>query len=205
MKHVRKGRMVKKTAVIDIDGVLADYYKTFGKFMKEQLQVDITKIDTNDHNLFELLSDQLGAYTFECALDGFREQGLLRTVDPFQDARYFMQEITNKYNVLVLTSRPGHNDSKVRQDTEYWFESNKIPYDELCFRHHKADHIRYRMAMGRPNFQFMVEDNAKTASEVAGVGRIRSYLMNKEYNQVMVHPDVVRVNSLQEVLDNEIK
>jgi len=195
---------VKKTAVIDIDGVLADYYKRLETYFSQELQLDITKIKTNEHNLFELISETFGGYLFTCGIDGFRSSGQLRSIEPFEHAQEFMREVNEQYHTLLLTSRGGQTDCKVREDTEYWLESNKMPYDELLFREHKADHLRYRMGMGNPNISFMVEDNGKTANQVAELG-ITSYLLNKEYNQIETHPDVIRVNTLKEVLENENK
>ena len=201
MSHLRRRRIIKPTAVVDLDGVIADYFPVFEQKFNKEFNTDISKIETDKHDIFELLRTKYGVGPFNAFLQEFEREGNLRTLDVLPYAKEFLGQLDQSgHRILALTARP----ESTEQDTQYWLENNELPYHELAFRRHKADHLRYRMAMGWPNIKFMIEDNATTANKVAEIG-INSYLLNMPYNQEQTHESVIRVNSLQEVLNHEIK
>lgn len=180
----------------DLDGVIADSYTAFRARCIAKLDYD----PLLSHDQYKItipgLSDQ---EMHDLYMEVFAEGDL---VMPFPDYLFLLKALQdNKIErLLVLTARP----KEYAKQTERWLWSVDLlsPLSDRCFfiqtrSSKKADILRDHSPA------YFVEDRARTASQVADAG-IKSYLVNRHWNiNRPVHPKVIRVDSIQQIIMEE--
>jgi len=186
-----------KIVGVDIDGVLADYPRSFVEFINEQLGTTYDYRTITSYNIAE----QLGLSTEECARlkHLYRDSGQKRFIPVIEGARQFLDELKYMgYTVVLLTSRPIDKYKRIFADTQYWLAENKLHYDAILFDESKGE--RLLNEFGRDKVEFFIDDHAPFANGISEAG-FRCYLINKPYNiNVPVKDKVVRVADLSMVL-----
>lgn len=186
---------------VDIDGVLADYPRSFVEFVNEQLGTTYDYRDIKNYNIAEQLGLSTSQITHLKHL--YRDGGQKRFIPVIEGARQFLDELKYMgYIVVLLTSRPIDQYKRIFADTQYWLAENKLHYDAILFDEAKGE--RLVKEFGKDKVEFFVDDVAGFANGISDAG-FKCYLIDKPYNQVAVKDKVIRVESLKEVLDFERK
>lgn len=190
-----------KIVGVDIDGVLADYPRSFVEFVNEQLGTAYDYRDIKDYNI----ADALGLDTAEATRlkHLYRDSGQKRFIPVIEGARQFLDELKYMgYTVVLLTSRPIDKYKRIFADTQYWLAENRMHYDAILFDEAKGE--RLVKEFGKDKVEFFIDDVAGFANGISDAG-FRCYLIDKAYNQVALKDKVIRVNNLQDILDLEVR
>ena len=113
----------EKIAVVDIDGVLADYPSCFIEWVKE-----------NKDFSFDLSVREDDPLHWRSLKHEYRMSGIKRDLPVVNGAPAFVRKLKEKgYFVLIATSRPVSLYPHLTFDTIYWLKTNEIEYDYLLF------------------------------------------------------------------------
>jgi uncharacterized HAD superfamily protein len=177
---------------VDIDGVLGDYPIAFQNFIKEQtgVWIDITTYDLYEEYAKVLSWDKMIALKHE-----YRDTGQKRYIPICDGAKDFLdrQKQAGK-TIILLTSRPYKQYSRIFADTMEWLKDGELQYDAIIWDEDK----NYSVIKDFPNIDYMVEDNPKFAINIANLG-YKVYLVDKIYNQNCQHENITRIKSLKEI------
>lgn len=186
-----------KIAGIDIDGILADYPRSFVEFINQAKGTNFDYRNVKEYNIAEelgLSTEEICRYKHE-----YRDTGAKRFVPVIDGAKQFLDELKYMgYTVVLLTSRPVDKYKRIFADTQYWLAENKLHYDAILFDEWKGE--RLIKEFGRDKVEFFVDDVAGFANGISEAG-LKCYLMRKTYNEsAKIKDNVVRVNTLEDVL-----
>jgi uncharacterized HAD superfamily protein len=187
-----------RIAGIDIDGVLADYPRSFVEFVNKELgtSYDYKNVMTYD------VATALGLPPEECLRlkHLYRESGQKRFVPIVEGAKQFLEELKYMgYTIVLLTSRPYNKYKRIYGDTQYWLSENKLPYDAILWDEQKGE--RLIKEFGKSRVKFFVDDVAGFANGISDMG-MRCFLLTKPYNENNeIRKKVIRINNLKDVLE----
>lgn len=181
-----------KTCYFDIDGVLNAYPDTWVDFLN--LHSDKTGIkhipdlktakDTLSYSLYRELKYE------------YRESGYKKTLAVNPDG----VTVTNRlkkdgWHIIIITSRPIDKHPSLFKQTIEWLQENKIPFGDVIFSEKKYAEVLLRY----PNLGFGVDDHRGYANLVSSWG-YKMFLLNNKYNQGDTVENVIRIDSLNEIL-----
>lgn len=180
----------------DIDGVLADYPRSFVEFINKQLGTNHPTVGLKDYNIAESLGLPLEQVIELKHL--YRETGEKRYIPIIDGAQEMLQTFVScGYTVVLLTARPYKQYKRMFADTQEWLHRNNMPYHSIIWDEDK--NTRLLREFGRDKVQFFIEDVAYNANKIAELG-VKCFLIDRPYNQgVSLHPNVTRVSSPSEV------
>jgi len=169
---------------VDIDNVLADSDVRIRAMIRDMCGIEIT-------------ADQMTRYAYEAHGVSWAQLGdvfqvfnaeTCRTLDLVPGAKTAMQQLAGRYEIALVTSR----NQESQAGTEYWLQTNGLPYDQLHFNDEKHMlGIRYNA---------FIEDRHEHAHRIAGTGA-SVYLLKRPWNtDPLAHPNVRRVDSWDEIL-----
>jgi uncharacterized HAD superfamily protein len=186
-----------KVVGVDIDGVLADYPRSFVEFVNSKLGTCYRVEDVRGYDVYSQLglSPEIG----QQLKDEYRQTGQKRYIPLCEGAKDFLQWLKScGYAVVLLTSRPYEQYKRILPDTMEWLRDNDLPYDAILFAQDKME--RLLKVFGTKRIEFFVDDVAKYANDIARLG-VPCYLISRPYNlDATLHPGVCRVASLPEVI-----
>lgn len=193
-----------KIVGVDIDGVLADYPRSFVEFANKQLGLSLDCCNIVDYDVSRQYAEKTGVSINEVIKikHTYRDSGQKRFISVIEGARQFLEELKYMgYTVVLLTSRPVKEYKRMFADTQYWLAENKLHYDAILFDEAKGE--RLFKEFGKDKVKFFVDDVAGFANGVSNSG-IKCYLLNKTYNSSLeIRERVIRVNTLEEILEQE--
>lgn len=193
-----------KIAGVDIDGVLADYPRSFVDFINEQTGRHIDSHSITEYGIAEQLVKDFGMNKQEVAMlkHLYRDSGQKRFIPVIEGARQFLDELKYMgYIVVLLTSRPVKEYKRIFADTQYWLANDKLHYDAILFDDAKGE--RLFKEFGKDKVEFFVDDVASFANGISSNG-IKCYLLNKSYNKnIQIGENVIRVDNLEQILEQE--
>jgi dimeric dUTPase (all-alpha-NTP-PPase superfamily) len=97
----------------------------------------------------------------------WRTSGLKRNLPVVPGASAFTKKLKKLgYRIVIITSRPYKEYSRLFGDTIFWLKKNKIAYDDIYFDDQKHLTILKKF----PKLDFMVDDNPKFQAEVSREG-----------------------------------
>ena len=155
---------------LDLDGCLADIYPTAIKILKE-MYPEKGKKSTNS-----LLFDSYGLTEQEmlnCFIEVGRK-GLLRTLPLYPGAKEALYKINRKYNIFFVSWR--NYIPNAREDTLYWLDSNKLPYERLILTNNKL-----KIAQ-KEKFCFFLDDNVDQCNRICK-SMVPTYLFRRPWNR----------------------
>jgi len=175
---------MKVKILLDIDGVIADFYRSFASHLNKNLnaKLDLNNGPTN-YSLHEwghnIPRDIIDREIPKWVLDG----GYAK-MPMFKGAKEFVYKLMDKYDVHIVTARVGDflcylsGDVKdtIKYDTFKWLKKYGIPSNKLFFNHDKVDFCL------KNKIPIMVEDKLPTVIDGADKG-VRSILMDRSWNQ----------------------
>lgn|SRR5574343_368837 len=180
----------------DLDGVIADSYSAFRARCISKLNHD----PLIGHDEYMVAIPGLSyEEVHDLYMEVFAEGDL---IIPFPDYLFLLDAMRRDKieRLLILTARP----QEFAKQIEKWLWSVGLlaPLNDRCFfmqtTSSKKAEILKSMGVG-----YFVEDRARTASHIADMG-VKSYLVNRPWNASRpVHPRVIRVDSIQQVIELE--
>jgi uncharacterized HAD superfamily protein len=179
----------KKVIACDIDGVLNDYPNNFMRFINKKIG--------KSFNDYRIAKKQLEPKLLIDLKTEFRETGEEALGDVNQDSRFFLKQMKKTgRHIILLTARPKDIHPDLFYRTWDWLYVNNFCYDSIYFSKYKHLEIIKKV----PNLEFMIEDNLEYANQISARG-FKVFLINNIYNQGQVNENIIRVDSLKEIVD----
>ena len=173
---------------LDVDGVICDIYPDALKVGREMYPKKITKDWFNDswENEFKLTEQEIMNIFIEVG-----KRGMLRKAKIYPGAKEVLYKLYRKYNIYFVTWR--NYIPNAREDTLYWLDSNKIPYERLVMTANK-----HKIAM-KENFCFYLDDDVKQCNRMAK-SIVPTFIFNRPWNRKEEKDALVKgINSWKEV------
>jgi len=173
---------------IDIDGVICNLYEDAFPVLKSMYPAKVTgdAFNSSWEKEFNLTEEQV--------MDCFKEvgrRGMLRRAKIYPGAKESLYKLNRKYNIYFVSWRNYIPNS--REDTLYWLDSNKIPYEKLVITNNK-----HKIAM-KEQFCFFLDDNAMQCNRMAK-SVVPTYLYRRPWNANEPTDALVKVvNNFKEV------
>lgn len=187
-----------KIVGVDIDGVLADYPRSFVEFINEELGTDYDADKVRNYNIYEELgiNTEMGVYL----KDKYRQSGQKRYIPVIEGAKEMLQGLRKQgYKIVILTARPYKKYNRIFSDTIEWLKNNDLVYDAIIFDEEKEE--RLLKEFGTNRVEFFIEDVAKNANAISNLGA-KCFLVDRPYNQdAELKDNVTRIDSVKEVLN----
>jgi len=192
--------MPRKVIQWDMDGVLVDFSKGFttlaNKLFGTKIVSDETQLDWNFR--FELTPEQRNQVWFELqATDRWWTD-----LEPLVDAsiRNRIQNLSLEYDCYFVTNRFSERTPPGIQ-TVHWLNEHGIPNARVILSKYKGEMARL---LGVTHSLEDNWDNAGYIYCIADSPQVKSYLLNRPYNQALrgqVPEKLIRLNSVSEFLD----
>lgn len=165
-----------RIAIIDIDGVLCDYFNGFLRWYLLMLgKTDTVKAETV-HRLSSnpqyLTSFTLGLTheDFEKVKREFRTGGAKRTLPVYDGAKEFLEGMRKQgYKIILMTSRPFSEYPSVHADTLAWLHHNNLQFDALWWSDNKSRELIRRLPLHQ-GIALVVDDDPIFLREYANAG-----------------------------------
>ncbi len=192
-----------KNILLDIDGVIADFYVGFAQHLNENHGCSL---DLNSDPSSYSISDwgrgvcDIGNIE-ETILEWIMSDGM-RKLPTIGEAKEFFDKLEKLGNVHIVTARVGDwklkfNDSvvnKIKDNTIGWLNDKGISTKNLNFEHDKISFCKNN------KINIMIEDKLSTAIDAARNG-IKSIIVDRKYNKSTVKEDgMYRAFSFDDIL-----
>lgn len=174
---------MKPRILLDMDGVIANFYTEFARFLNEQYGCSLDpEEDPINYSLGKWGHGIENVPIDQASLEWIRNHGF-KKVSAYPGATEFVKNLSNIANIFIVTARIGDWQEKfdagvldiIKNDTKQWLLDNNMPFDKLFFEHNKIDFCI------KNSIQIMIEDKMSTALEASKNG-ISTILMNRGYN-----------------------
>lgn len=142
---------MKRVAIFDIDGILADFLTPFNQYLRSKLRIEVNGNDCNGD--FPTFYRDKYKINWDEELDAYYKSGssLLQPAD--NEAIKLVNRCKNQYKILIVTARP--KSAIMEQETESWLYLVGCMYDKIVFAEDKAEIANFYGAA------FIVDDNPK--------------------------------------------
>ena len=195
LETIKKGD--DKVVGVDIDGVLADYPRSFVDFINKELGTNYTMDMVDSYDIYECLgiSTELGVKL----KDRYRQTGQKRFIPVCEGAKEMLTWLREQgYKIMLLTARPYQEYKRVFADTLEWLDKNELPYDSIIFDEKKEE--RLIKEFGKDRIEFFIDDVVSNANNISRLG-VPCYLVTRPYNKGAKLADgVTRIDKLEEVM-----
>lgn len=195
----------KDIALIDIDGVLADYVKGILIWIKRNYPVLAKNVDRcrKESLWVDATSLRIDDQRFQEIKHHFRTSRGKADLPLVQNAQRFLRECKSKgLSVVLLTSRPIDKYPNIYTDTLEWLNKNELLFDYLWWAVDKKEAILSKNI--RTKIKFAVDDDSKYVLQYSRMG-ITCYWVNwmKPKDRGRTSPENVKeVTGLQEILND---
>lgn len=197
---------MKLNVLLDMDGVIANFYYGFAKYLNEKhgcsLDLD-TSPPSYDFSQWGGGTDRVDIK--EASIGWITERGF-DTLPAFKDAEKFVKELDSICNLYIVTARSGKGEwkndiisddliDKIQSDTKTWLERHNMPTDKLFFIKDKVPFCEIN------GISVLIEDKLDTALKASKEG-LHSILINMNYNSSPADRlRIYRVYNLEEALE----
>ena len=183
----------KKVCAIDIDGVLADYPKSFLDFAVENFGVSWQLESVPEcFNKPSLLHSKIK--------DKYRQSGTKQNIKVISGAQELLNTLKKKgFSIILLTARPYKKYKRIFADTLIWLNKNKLKYDAIIWDENKNE----RVIKEFPHLKFMIEDSYQQALRVANLGYKVFLLKGLLSKNSKPHKNIIEINSLKEIKNHK--
>ena len=142
-------------AVLDIDGVLAQYPGPMVDYMN-----GILKASFKDK---EEIVKAVGLLEYEHLKDSYRTSGAKRSIPLIPGAKEFLDYLREKgLPIVLVSSRPYDKYLNILGDTLAWIKTHGLQFDAVYFDPEKTIKIAKRF----PNARLFVDDNVNFISDI---------------------------------------
>lgn len=168
---LKSGKIKKKIAIVDIDGVLAKYPDKINEFIKIHTQGKYT-------NIKDLKFENLSLY--ERIKREYRLSGQKRFIPLMPNAKNFTTNLhKNGYFVLLLTARPYEQISRIYYDTMSWLNDNDIYFDAIIWDRNKSEFAVENLS--GCNIALCIDDDIENAKNLSRLSKV--YLVDNPLNE----------------------
>lgn len=186
MSEMPEGRNV---LICDIDGVIADWRKTFIWFLRSEIGEEIA----NDaaHSLHIDTDINLRYTSYYEYKEKFEREGWYSRVQPYSfeiETIRSMKKYADFY-VVFVTARPYRQYKRIWLDTWNWLKRYNLPIDELHFVTY--DRITMARNFGAANNVIMFEDDPKIIRRACN-DEIQIICKNQPYNEEILNDEISR-------------
>lgn len=194
---------MKPRVLLDMDGVIANFYYGFSTFLNENYNCTLNPNIEPENYPFEDWGHGIEHINFDEAVYAWLKQDGFKNLPSYDGAKEFVTKLMDTCSVYIVTARVGDWNKKfkpdvikkIKQDTREWLEAMEIPTERLYFRH---DKIPFCQENG---ISIMFEDKFSTALDGAKNG-IHTVLMDRGYNGSQINRfRIYRVFSFDEALN----
>jgi uncharacterized HAD superfamily protein len=180
--------------VFDIDGVLANYEKTYMNFLIKEKHLPVVESDRSDYSFYKTFG--IKRQDEEKYHSEFIQEGKFLEIEPYRHAVSVVNELHDMgLKIILLTARPNWIFKRLTSDTRQWLDVNNFQYDLLLWNKDKSDAIINNVFPA--NVLYMIEDRDKHAIEVTHAG-IDVLLIDKTYNRQV--SDTERITRIPSIL-----
>lgn len=179
---------MKPKILLDIDGVIANFYYSFAKYLNEKhrctldLHSDPPEYDIKKWNNGV---NELDIHSIIC--DWVKDEGF-STLSAFDGASNFFKKIDSIYDIYIVTARIGDWQvkfpkdilKKIKKDTIDWLKENEINCKNIYFEHDKVKFCKDN------EITIMIEDKLSTVLAAIKEG-INAILIDMPYNQYFIN------------------
>lgn len=187
----------KKICYFDIDGVLNDYPESWTTFLQVECEDNVREyVDVFEPLDLHTAKEKIPYQLYKDLKARYRSSGYKEILPVTREAKETLTALKKiGYHIVIITSRPIKKHPELFKQTVNWLDKNRLVYDNLIFDEEK--HIT--VLSSYPHLNFGVEDNMYYANLVASWG-YKMFLLNNQYNSGDIHQNVIRIDSLDEIL-----
>jgi len=197
--------MAKTKILLDMDGVIANFYKEFALFLNEKHNCTLLPDKEPLRYSFNNWGHGIKHVDINTASNNWILNNGMRNIPSFPGTKKFAHSLFKQYDVTIVTARIGDWErqfslrikDQIMLDTRKWLQKLNIPIKKLYFSHEKVDFCL------KNNINIMIEDKLSTAISAAK-NNIDTVLINRRYNKGPNKSRIHRVDSFNDVL-NKIK
>lgn len=174
---------MKLKVLLDMDGVIADFYKGFANYLNDNYNCNLDINSEPSSYLFKDWGHGVDFVDFDEASQRWIQEGGFVKLPIFNGASEFVKKLKDICNVFIVTARIGGWDQKfplkiqeqIKHDTHMWLNNYDICVNDVFFTHNK---VLFCKEYGIP---IIIEDKMSTALEASKNG-IHTIIVNREYN-----------------------
>ncbi|MHB8483650.1 MAG: hypothetical protein ACYDBV_13130 [Nitrospiria bacterium] len=160
----------EKVCAIDLDDTLNEWMKTWVTY--------VNTLTGQNYKDDKEIRASINALEFANMKHVWRESGVKNTAKMKKGASALTKYLKKKgYRIIIISSRPYKQYSRMFPDTLLWLRRNHIAFDDLYFEDNK--HLKILKQF--PKLSFMVENDEKYVQQVAKEG-YRVFHLNEECN-----------------------
>lgn len=197
---MKKSNKSLKIIGVDLDEVLADFLASFLNYYNKNFGTNLVKEQFSTFTLNEIIGEELEVMNLR--IEAFYNSETFLELRPTEGALDAIQELSKKYELIIITSRP----KNVSKNTVAWlkkhfpkkFKNVHFAYNPFILKSVKK--TKSQIAL-ESKIDLFIEDNIDLATEVASEG-VKVYLLDAPWNQTKdLHPNITRVYSWKDILD----
>jgi len=180
---------MKNKVLLDIDGVIANFYAGFGSHLNHTLNAGLNlNLEPNDYSIHRWSQVPLSNKSIDAEIPAWIAEGGYKDMPIYPRAKEFTLELMDKYDVFVVTARVGDFRAEqlggfpkeiielIKLDTYKWFKDHGIPSDKLFFEHRKIDFCKEN------GISVLIEDKLDTVVKAA-MADLKPILISRAWNQ----------------------
>lgn len=191
-KELWESEKAQKVTAIDLDGCLIKYPECWIDFVNLELKSNFKTLNE--------MKEVLTYNQYKKIKKKYRTCGVKTSLPAKKNAKKLIDTLRNNgYKIIILTSRPYREHREIWRDTMAWLKNNKIEIDGIIWEKEK----HWAVLKEFPYMNFMVEDNAEIANQVARIG-YKVYVVDNEYNQQPLEKNCSRIFDLEEIIKCEV-
>jgi uncharacterized HAD superfamily protein len=186
---------------VDIDDVLCDTAGDILEFYNKRYEPKVLQSDLNQYVYLGFLGETKEEAAKKLA--DYNNQHMCRFIKPYDGAVEGIEALAKKHTLMVVTSRPYY----IKEDTLEWLNKyfpNK--FSEVHFNN-KDGVDRFLPQTGIPKSVFLekigaevfIEDILKYVTDCPS--HIKSFLLDRPWNQGQLPENAVRVSDWKEIID----
>jgi uncharacterized HAD superfamily protein/NTP pyrophosphatase (non-canonical NTP hydrolase) len=191
MDRVIETMRSQRVMMVDLDGTLADWRRTFHQWVAERIEVP--EFDPRNTLAFEV---DLGIpfREYNRLKNQFEEEGGYASLLPIKTSIQTVRQAQARGIVIVVhTARPSSRLKRVWWDSYSWLKSHEIFPDVL--RIGSLERILASLRLAEKNRVVMLEDDPELALRAANAG-IQVFLRSTPYNAHVAGMGIVRLGEL---------
>lgn len=173
-----------RIALVDIDGVLAQFPEYFIKCFNKEYNTDYKYYDDIPVEIRNVYKEY------------YRASGMKAEIPLLYNAKEFLNVLKQmNYTIILFTNRPVYLYKNIAYDTTKWAVINNLQYDAILFAEDKMLDVIKKFNVN--NIKLYVEDNISNANNINKLG-IRTFLLKNKLNQ----KDLLKANKNLTLVDN---